>query len=79
MTFQEAAYEILIKMGRPLGLMEIAEIALGEGMINSKAKDRHLSFAKTIRSNINRGKTRGPKLIFIDTPKGKLVGLPEWQ
>jgi len=77
MTIQEAAGEILIENRHPLDLMELAEMVHKKYKNISNARDPLDSIKKTIHSNIMRGRTKGPKLIYIDTPKGKLVGLPE--
>lgn len=79
MTYQEAAYEILREAMIPLPLNEISDIAINENIVKPKAKDPKDSFKKTIHSNITRGKTKGPKLIYINTPEGKKVSLPEWE
>jgi len=79
MTIQEAAGGILTENRRLLDLMELAEMVDNKYKNISNARDPLDSIKKTIHSNIMRGRTRGPKLIYIDTPKGKLVGLPEWQ
>ncbi len=79
MTIQEAAGEILIENRHPLDLMELAGMVQKKYKNISNARDPLDSIKKTIHSNIMRGKTRGPELIYIDTPEGKKISLPEWQ
>jgi len=79
MTIQEAAGEIVIENGCPLYLKKLAEIVFNAYLNISKAKDPVDSIKKTMHSNIKRGKTRGPKLIYIDTPEGQKIGLLKCQ
>ncbi len=79
MTIQEAAGEVLIKIRHPLGLMELAEMVHKKYKYISNARDPLDSIKKTIHSNIMRGKTRGPELIYIDTQEGDKISLPGWR
>ena len=78
MTIQRAAYEILRELGKSTSAKEIARIALARGMVTSRAQDPIESHSQTIEKNI-RGETyNDPKLVFIHSPQGRLVGLPGW-
>lgn len=79
MTIQEAAYEILKKIGRPVSSKKIAKTALEQGVVTSTAKDPIQSHAQTIEKNIRDDVYNKPRLIFIHSPKGRrLIGLPHW-
>lgn len=78
MTIQEAAYQILKQLGKPLSSKYIAKIALEKHMVISNAKDPTQSHAQTIEKNIRDGIYNRPKLTFIHTIQGRLIGLPEW-
>ncbi|MBW2030922.1 MAG: hypothetical protein JRH06_16185 [Deltaproteobacteria bacterium] len=79
MTIQEAAYNILNEVGNPLGSRKLAKIALERGMVTSYAKDPVQSLAQTIEKNIRDEVYNSPKLIFLYTPQGRLIGLPIWE
>ncbi|TET47232.1 hypothetical protein E3J62_02085 [candidate division TA06 bacterium] len=78
MTIQEAASEILRDVGEPLTSRRIAEIALDRGMVTSAAQDPVQSLTATIDKNIRKEAYNTPRLVFIQGPRGRLVGLPEW-
>ena len=78
MTIQEAAYKILEEMGKPLSSREIAKIALERRMVSSTAQDPIQSHAQTIEKNIRDGIYNKPKLVFVNSPQGRLIGLPIW-
>lgn len=79
MTIQKAAYEILEEMGKPVSSKDIARIALDRGMVKSTAQDPIQSHAQTIEKNIRDDIYNNPKLVFINGPQGRLIGLPEWE
>jgi len=79
MTIQEAAYQILKESGKPLSSRNIAHIALEKNMVSSTAQDPTQSHAQTIEKNIRDGIYNKPKLIFIHSSQGRLVGLPGWE
>ncbi|MBW1715981.1 MAG: hypothetical protein JRJ77_09180 [Deltaproteobacteria bacterium] len=76
MTIQEAVFDILNEVGRPLSSRELAKIALDRGMVTSYAKDPVQSHAQTIEKNIRDDVYNRPKLIFIPTAQGRLIGNP---
>lgn len=78
MTIQKAAFDILNEVGKPLSSRELAKIALDRGMVTSYAKDPVQSHAQTIEKNIRDDVYNRPKLIFILTAQGRLIGLPTW-
>ena len=78
MTIQEAAYEILEELGKPITSKELARIALDRRMVTSTAQDPIQSHAQTIEKNIRDGIYNNPKLVFIISSQGRLVGLPGW-
>lgn len=78
MTIQEAAHEILKDLGKPLSSKDIARIALEKNKVRSNAQDPTQSHAQTIEKNIRDRIYNKPKLIFINSPQGRLIGLPEW-
>ena len=78
MTIQEAAFQILEEMGKPISSKEIAKIALNRHMVSSSAQDPIQSHAQTIEKNIRDGIYNNPKLVFLNTPQGRLVGLASW-
>lgn len=78
MTIQEAACQILIEAKKPLCSKEIAQIALDRNMVSSNAQDPIQSHAQTIEKNIRDDVYNKPKLIFINSLQGRLVGLPGW-
>ena len=78
MTIQEAAYQILKESGKSLSSKDIANIALEKHMVISNAQDPTQSHAQTIEKNIRDGIYNRPKLIFIHSLQGRLIGLPEW-
>ena len=61
MTIQEAAYQILKELGKPLGSRDIARIALEKNMVTSTAQDPTQSHAQTIEKNIRDGIYNKPK------------------
>jgi hypothetical protein len=79
MTIQEAAHNILKEFGNPLNSKKIARTALERGMVDSVAKDPVQSHAQTIEKNIRDDFYNKPRLIFIPSPQGRLIGLPEWE
>ncbi|MBW2051845.1 MAG: hypothetical protein JRI85_06330 [Deltaproteobacteria bacterium] len=79
MTIQEAANEILIERGKPMTSRELARIALEGGLVSSTAQDPVQSHAQTIEKNIRDDIYNRPKLIFIHSSQGRLIGLPEWK
>jgi undecaprenyl pyrophosphate synthase len=78
MTIQEAARRILEEMGKPLSSRDIAKIALERRMVSSTAQDPIQSHAQTIEKNIRDGSYNKPKLVFLNSPQGRLIGLPIW-
>jgi hypothetical protein len=72
----EAAVSILQEEKRPLYSKEIARRAIDQGLVSSTAKDPITSIAQTLDKNIRDEIYNHPKLIFISSPKGRLVGLP---
>jgi hypothetical protein len=78
MTIQEAAHKILEEMGKPLSSRDIAKIALERRMVSSTAQDPIQSHAQTIEKNIRDGIYNKPKLVFVNSPQGRHVGLPIW-
>jgi hypothetical protein len=78
MKIQEAGYKILEEMGKPLSSREIAKIALEQRMVSSTAQDPIQSHAQTIEKNIRDGIYNKPKLVFVNSSQGRLVGLPIW-
>ena len=79
MTIQEAANEILKEQGKPINSRDIASIALDKGMVTSSAQDPVQSHAQTIEKNIRDEVYNNPKLIFIPSSQGRLIGLPGWE
>lgn len=78
MTIQEAAYKILEEMDKPISSREIAKIALDRRMVSSTAQDPIQSHAQTVEKNIRDGIYNNPKLVFVHSLQGRLVGLPIW-
>lgn len=78
MTIQEAAHQILDESRNPLSSKEIARIALERRMVISTAQDPIQSHAQTIEKNIRDDIYNKPKLIFVHTAQGRLIGLPGW-
>lgn len=78
MTINEAAVEILKEKNKPLSSIEIATIAFSRKLIYSKAKTPIKSLAYTIDKNIREEFYNNPKLIFLQTSIGRLIGLPGW-
>jgi hypothetical protein len=79
MRTQEAAKLILEEEQRPLSSREIAKRALERKMVISNSKDPVFSHATTIDKNIRDGVYNRPQLVFIHSPKGRLIGLPSWE
>ena len=77
-TINEAAVEILKEKNKPLSSIEIATIAFSRKLIYSKAKTPIKSLAYTIDKNIREEFYNNPKLIFLQTSIGRLIGLPGW-
>ncbi len=69
MTHQEAAYEILKKLGKPTSSKEIGRIAHDKKMVSSTAKDPAQSIAQTIEKNIRDGIYNNPKLVLSKAHK----------
>lgn len=62
----------------PIKAKEIAQIALNENLITpSKAKNPIISLSQVLERNIRMDMGNKPKLVFINTDKGRLIGLPE--
>ncbi|MFQ5442011.1 MAG: HTH domain-containing protein [Thermodesulfobacteriota bacterium] len=78
MTIQEAADQLLREEGQPLKSREIAKLALDRGLVYSNAKNPVFSHASTIEKNIRDEIYNRPKLVFIHTQAGRVIGLPEW-
>jgi len=76
MTANEAAVVILQEEKKPLHSKEIAKRALDRGLVSSNAKDPVTSFAQTLEKNIREDIYNNPKLIFISSSRGRLIGLP---
>lgn len=76
MKIQEAAKLILEEEQRPLSSREIAKRALERKMVSSNSKNPVFSHATTIEKNICDGIYNRPQLVFIHSPKGRLIGLP---
>ena len=79
MRIQDATYEILKDTGKPMRSEHIAHLALEKNMCSSKARAPIKSLAQTIEKTIREGFYNNRKLIFINTPQGRLIGLPEWE
>lgn len=79
MTINEAAVEILKEKNKPLSSTEIATIAFNRKLISSNSKTPIKSLAYTIDKNIREGFYNNPRLVFISTPQGRMVGLPDWE
>ena len=47
-------------------------------MVSSSAQDPIQSLAQTIEKNIRGGIYNNPKLVFINSSQGRLIGLPAW-
>jgi len=77
-TINEAAVEILKEKNKPLSSIEIATIAFNRKLIHSNAKTPIKSLAYTIDKNIREVFYNNPRLIFIQTSIGRLIGIPEW-
>ncbi len=75
-TAQEAAFDILNEMQRPLPSREIARIALDHELVSSRAQDPVQSIAMTIEKNIRERERNKPRLEFIEINSGRLIGLP---
>ena len=78
MTIQEAAYQILKELAKPITSKEIARIALAKNLVKSNAQDPIQSHAQTIEKNIRDEIYNKPKLIFIYSSQERLIGLPGW-
>jgi len=78
MTIQKAAFEILEEIGKPISSKEIARIALDRRMVSSNAQDPIQSHAQTIDKNIRGDVYNNPKLVFLNSSQGRLIGLPVW-
>ena len=77
-TIQQAAAEILKQRNYPIKAKEIAEIALKENLIApSKAKNPVISLSQVLERNIRMNMGNNPRLVFINTDKGRMIGLPE--
>jgi len=77
-TIQQAAAEILKQRNYPIKPKEIAEIALKENLIApSKAKNPVISLSQVLERNIRMNMGNNPKLVFVNTDKGRMIGLPE--
>jgi hypothetical protein len=76
MTANQAAVLILEEEKGPLHSKEIAKRALDRGLVSSNSKDPVTSFAQTLEKNIRVGIYNNPKLVFIPTARGRLIGLP---
>ena len=48
-------------------------------MVSSNSKNPVFSHATTIEKNIRDGIYNRPQLVFIHSPKGRLIGLPSWE
>ena len=79
MTIQEAAYDLLVEFSEPTSSRELARIALERGLVTSSARDPVFSHASTIEKNIRDEFYNKQGLIFIPSPQGRLIGLPEWE
>lgn len=79
MTINEAAVEILKEKNKPLSSTEIATIAFNRKLISSNSKTPIKSLAYTIDKNIREGFYNNPRLVFINTSQGRMIGLPEWK
>ena len=78
MKIQEAAHALLTECGQPMSSRDIAELALERQMVSSNARGPVLSLAQTLEKNVRGGVYNRPSLKFIHTPRGRLLGLPEW-
>jgi hypothetical protein len=72
----EAAVSVLQYEKQPLNSKEIARRAIDQGLVSSTAKDPVASIAQTLEKNIRGEIYNHPKLVFISSPRGRLVGLP---
>ena len=58
---------------------ELAALALERGWVSSAASDPVFSIASTIEKNIRVGTYNRPQLVFVKTPTGRRIGLPNWK
>lgn len=80
MTIQQAAANILRRFNYPIKAKDIAKIALQEDLVaKSKAKNPIISLSQVLERNIRMGMGNKPRLVFINTDRGRLIGLPEME
>ena len=75
-TIQEAAAGILKEKGVPMSARELAAEALARRAVTSNAKDPEASLGNTLEKNIRDGTYNHPKLVFVRSARGRLIGLP---
>ena len=78
MTIQQTAHELLKEVGKPLSSRKLAKAALERHMASSSAKDPIHSLAQTIEKNIRDELYNQPRLEFVMSTEGRLIGLPGW-
>lgn len=78
MTVQQAAHKILEEKNSPMSAKEISKIILDRKWKSSGSKDPITSLAQTLEKNIRDGIYNEPRLIFIHSDRGRLIGLPSW-
>ena len=78
MTIQEAANSLLQEAGNPMSSKDLARLALDRHMVGSTARDPIQSLAQTLEKNVRDGTYNNPKLKFVHTPNGRLLGLETW-
>jgi len=76
MTIQKAVHIILSKLNKPLSSRRLAKMALDRHMVVSNSMDPVFSMATTVEKNIRDGIYNHPQLVFIQSPRGRLIGLP---
>jgi hypothetical protein len=78
MTMQRAAERLLKEAGCAMPSRQLAELALARGFVSSTAKDPVHSLAQTLEKNIRDQLYNDPPLRFVQTDKGRMLGLVEW-
>jgi hypothetical protein len=78
MRAHDAAAEVLRTVKHPLPAKEIARRILESGQVRSAAQDPVFSIASTLEKTIREGLYNNPELVFVQTPEGRHIGLPEY-
>ena len=79
MTIQKAAHNLLTQAKRPMAALDVATLALEQGLVHSNAKRPAYSLAQTIEKNIRDGSYNEPELKFIHEQGRRMIALPEWE